>query len=94
MVCLGFLLKYLSIKDGLKQVYLRDGIQIQKASKVPVHKRWIETSADYFLRVFCCNLLKYLSIKDGLKQADFPRDTCEIAPSKVPVHKRWIETFF
>ena len=61
------LLKYLSIKDGLKQ--LRSGYMIGTSapSKVPVHKRWIETFYFKNVNTLPKHLLKYLSIKDGLK---------------------------
>ena len=38
-----WLLKYLSIKDGLKLAYNNECAKRSPASKVPVHKRWIET---------------------------------------------------
>ena len=40
---------------------------VQLASKVPVHKRWIETANGFFNIGRAIVLLKYLSIKDGLK---------------------------
>ena len=62
------LLKYLSIKDGLKLLPIPT-LQLKNvASKVPVHKRWIETQClSIWLWGSIC-LLKYLSIKDGLKR--------------------------
>ena len=63
----GLLLKYLSIKDGLKPNLTHFGFVLIQSSKVPVHKRWIETSTRFSGINSIKKLLKYLSIKDGLK---------------------------
>ena len=87
-----FLLKYLSIKDGLKLRWVCNYKVYRFTSKVPVHKRWIETSVGRATKPDRKNLLKYLSIKDGLKHELQKEMEASYAPSKVPVHKRWIET--
>jgi|GEM_PF-2757070 len=61
-------------------------------SKVPVHKRWIETFVEGILVSLHPDLLKYLSIKDGLKRRVGRCLSVLVCSSKVPVHKRWIET--
>ena len=61
------LLKYLSIKDGLKLSRSHYCLSVILASKVPVHKRWIETETKNAAAIDAIKLLKYLSIKDGLK---------------------------
>ena len=86
------LLKYLSIKDGLKRRSDDQRTGQGCASKVPVHKRWIETNQPATTLNYDSELLKYLSIKDGLKLIVQITQQVIEGTSKVPVHKRWIET--